>query len=589
MSKVLSRSKSWRVRSPKESGSDDISSPQLISTNAEPRNDLRDLSTAPTTPPKDERPRRSEAGTRPRTSSGPGDRTTTALPKSTPIVIPSEYDYVKFPMPANTAVMYAEVHDEANIGVALGSPTQAPIWTQAQYPASSIASTVAATESTSGDEVPHELLRPKVSRWRSLFGRKSPQPSSPFYQLQTPTSASSDSHDHAVAKATRPGAARAESSPITAVHAKKDLKKTRLAKPSLDQMRTKDSSGHQTPAEPRLRGFSTSKHGEESPIPPMKDYPPRTANIPKVTVNNYALSPPDPDGRSPLLDIDIPNTTMDRYSVMFGSVLKADKRSSLLARRQGNVEKLQPLSEAALKVRFVTHDIHSSILITSQSNPPDDDGILVKPRRATSPSYRSPTFSLFPPAKPQKAPRSPSPLHRPRPLRRSHTAPAASPNRPSFDKTGLLTPTSTEEPTSATTQTLATPSTMRSFDEGETTPGVAHDAKPLKPRVNEPSWEMVTKPTTAEPGVAAPVEASKPSQTSSAKTKSNREKSPDGGSQVAQVSVARQISVSRARNPLLVRPVVSNRDERFVERKPLTPTLVELKNRKSQTVQIVDA
>lgn len=50
----------------------------------------------------------------------------------------------------------------------------------------------------------------------------------------------------------------------------------------------------------------------------------------------------------------------------------------------------------------------------------------------------------------------------------------------------------------------------------------------------------------------------------------------------AEVSIARQISISRSQRHLL-RPITP-RSERLVDRKPLTPTLVELSHRKSERV-----
>lgn len=59
----------------------------------------------------------------------------------------------------------------------------------------------------------------------------------------------------------------------------------------------------------------------------------------------------------------------------------------------------------------------------------------------------------------------------------------------------------------------------------------------------------------------------------------------------AMVGVARSVSVSRATSPraLIKSATDVNSPERFVERQILTPTMVEVKNRRSQRVQLVDA
>ena len=61
-----------------------------------------------------------------------------------------------------------------------------------------------------------------------------------------------------------------------------------------------------------------------------------------------------------MLDVDIPTTQMERYSVMFGSVLQKPTSSatpsSLLARRQATLDKLKTVNEAlALKVLLTFH------------------------------------------------------------------------------------------------------------------------------------------------------------------------------------------------------------------------------------------
>ena len=55
----------------------------------------------------------------------------------------------------------------------------------------------------------------------------------------------------------------------------------------------------------------------------------------------------------PLLDVDIPSIEMERYSIMFGSLLQKPNvtSSSLLARRQATLDRLKTVNEElALKV-----------------------------------------------------------------------------------------------------------------------------------------------------------------------------------------------------------------------------------------------
>jgi hypothetical protein len=86
----------------------------------------------------------------------------------------------------------------------------------------------------------------------------------------------------------------------------------------------------------------------------MTDEPPAMPNA-KASQNNSdaptAGSKTSTSLGGPLLDITLPDITMERYSVMFGNLLQSDpSRSSLLARRQGNAEKVKPLKDLSAKV-----------------------------------------------------------------------------------------------------------------------------------------------------------------------------------------------------------------------------------------------
>lgn len=146
-----------------------------------------------------------------------------------------------------------------------------------------------------------------------------------------------------------------------------------------------------------------------------------------------------------------------------------------------------------------------------------------------------------------------------------------------------------------------------------------------KPSVNEPAWEMVstisakvespvagstktvnaisTKVESPAPEPPKTINLKKPAfpvqpvnRKTSASTFQNSPsvaKAPerkDSQANEAQVGIARQVSVSRAARPVnILKPKLTS-PERLVDKKPLTPTLVELnKNRKSQRAQIEDA
>ena len=95
-----------------------------------------------------------------------------------------------------------------------------------------------------------------------------------------------------------------------------------------------------------------------------------------------------------LLDIEIPSIALDRYSVMFKTLLPTKPRpeSGLLARRQAKLSKLQTIQDDELPAP------------APETSP---SALMLLPKRTSSPLPRgSPTFSLFPstPTKPNTPP-----------------------------------------------------------------------------------------------------------------------------------------------------------------------------------------
>jgi len=267
---------------------------------------------------------------------------------------------------------------------------------------------------------------------------------------------------------------------------------------------------------------------------------------------------------------------------------------------------------------------------------------LLKPqRRATSPSFpKSPSagLSLFPQPTESDRRRTPSPralsVHPTRPLQRSMTAPSISPNRQNFSKPRPIKTRAPEIPElpkesqadnqdSERISQVLTPSTSRSFDSDSDSEEVtivvrAAPGQTWKPTVsiNEPEWEILSKPplTNLSNLVQSPVSQDAPSSaplesthtTSIARiqitspTTAPRSADLMGSKKLSSqnetkttIGLARSVSVSRANRPEFLKPVLVKRategGERLVDRQALTPTLVELKNRKSQRVQLVEA
>jgi len=214
-------------------------------------------------------------------------------------------------------------------------------------------------------------------------------------------------------------------------------------------------------------------------------------------------------------------------------------------------------------------------------------------RRATSPSpAASPSFSLFPSANvPTDGPSAAS-ARGPSRLQRSYTVPGAvSPNQPTFEGSNSQEETHIvvmlHTPTSETAATLGAPNSgvdtshltpasssqnlAEQYHEHEVEREEASKTEPLKPRLEEPAWEMMMKPGSNKALPRSPGDAKHEVEALI--------------SSAAEASIARQISVSQRQ---LLLPIVP-KSERLVDRQPLTPQLVESRKsstRKSHWVQI---
>ncbi|KAI0596453.1 hypothetical protein F4775DRAFT_312815 [Biscogniauxia sp. FL1348] len=170
---------------------------------------------------------------------------------------------------------------------------------------------------------------------------------------------------------------------------------------------------------------------------PAREQKPRPRD-PKITddfgslpINRNAnnIRPSGPSGPSapsgPMLNVEIPNITMERYSVMFGSVLQPQppQQPPLLVRRQATLKKLKSIDDAVEREEEGKYQSSSR-------------------RRDSLQPTKSPGFALFP-STPSNKPRN---LGAPRssPHLRSNTSPALLPS-PSRDSFGH-TPPSDEPP-----------------------------------------------------------------------------------------------------------------------------------------------
>jgi hypothetical protein len=164
----------------------------------------------------------------------------------------------------------------------------------------------------------------------------------------------------------------------------------------------------------------TLRHPEPAPAP--ADNPPTQ----DVKNNNVTIL----RTQLPKLDVDIPDIQMDRYSVMFGSLLGGQQSASLLSRRSKVLERLKTTDETVASEDPLPQpkQLDNAGLSTHVAESEYSEQLIPPPssRRATSPTPgKSPVFSLFPqtPATPRRAAATTSQA-KPTPLQRSFTAPS---------------------------------------------------------------------------------------------------------------------------------------------------------------------
>ena len=298
-----------------------------------------------------------------------------------------------------------------------------------------------------------------------------------------------------------------------------------------------------------------------------------------------ALAPAGPPSLAlgSLLDVEIPDIRLERYSVMFSGVLNphgAPSRSSLLQRRQATLEKLKTVND----------DLELEL---------EKENEKLKQRRATSPQPlhdKSPAFTLFP-ATPGRAPSTQGVylgqnLGR-SPRARSNTSPALlpSPSRPTFESDAplrkekksvkIVSPrTMDEQNRAANVERLREQQTLQAreqarvqtqtivvedkgFHFGPEQSGLIMDSpqsmdeetthrQPFKPNLREPEWQMISPPSSSASSVAT--KRSPSSSASSVQTNLTRPSVDEGDAALqaaVEISIARQISISRQQRQLL--------------------------------------
>ncbi|KAK9771276.1 hypothetical protein SCAR479_12009 [Seiridium cardinale] len=249
----------------------------------------------------------------------------------------------------------------APIGMALGSPTHQPAnwgsWSSSQQtlrpepaPVTHPASPLSAVESVDSYDMPKEKKQPGKRKLFGIFSRRHTDQSSPALTISEPNHLGQTYRPDQTAPKTphedqtRPSRSATLSSQKGARH-----------KPIVIRSQTMPYENGQ-PANAKSTGFRFRN-------PSIDSY--GTANPHERSTSNFGsipivLEPPSQtSGPMPnLLNVEIPQSSLERYSVMFQGVLETQptSASSLLARRQATVKELKKISDAVIaeEVRFET-------------------------------------------------------------------------------------------------------------------------------------------------------------------------------------------------------------------------------------------
>lgn len=235
--------------------------------------------------------------------------------------------------------------EQAEIGMALGSPTHQPTSWQSQsgHDLNARSPSPDMQPSMDGYSDPPIPLKQKASKWKTLgglFGGKKQNNPQTFYQLQ----------------------------PEVTHHTTMDEDYIDFGEPPLTSEKKPSKSRG------RRRTNSEKKMGKQRPDVQRANTAPLRFDLkvdgarsqtttPEITIDGPIMDTATQLHHhqiSPLLHVDIPSTHMERYSIMFGSVLQKPASSftssSLLARRQATLDKLKTVNEALASK--VSHHVH---------------------------------------------------------------------------------------------------------------------------------------------------------------------------------------------------------------------------------------
>ncbi|KAL8661940.1 MAG: hypothetical protein Q9202_005141 [Teloschistes flavicans] len=480
---------------------------------------------------------------------------------------------------------------ELMIGVALGSPGHSPLPSLPPEEASWICTSPDQTSQASNQPRDQYASRPIESRWRTLGGLWSkrfqgvsgqqltavsqntdyrlPMTASQdlCHQTQKTPLSTTDPNVRTFATAQNQNNSPTEwNGPAHLPVAENREKKNLLRKKSL--RRNHFARGNATKSDVSRTPAANSASGGHQASPRTAEMEPRRGQN-ELQAKSLGGS---------LLQVEIPNIELDRYSVMFSSLLEPSeqatirtrqpspkRKSPLLARREAHLQELDTTERPMIERPWMHGQLSCRNRATS-------------PKRTSSPN-RSPSFSLFPPSPPAHGRISNRNAREPSPLHRSATTPVAvSPSKAKFEFFD-----SAESRPDQVILIVHTPSEPEESRRGSAIESF-HSSRPVQvdhaSQSRPQSSTSTTKPSQPAMNARNP-SFSRPSNAS--KTSSN------SYDKAAEISIARQISISRQQRQLLV-PTVPTK----VVPPPVQPIIVNVprqgsRERKSHRVILEDA
>ena len=344
MSEVKPKATTSRRRA-ETAGEERVSSPQFIFTDAASRDDLYALPSR-LNGPQSARP--SIAGGYDKQQVTRAEPRSAGLPSNMYSMSPRQSHQTAW-RAQNSHNGYKE-HSSTTIGMALGSPSQSP-WLETNESIGSASSLDPSAIGSFSSAIHEQRASMKLEdankqkgRWRmfgGLFTKKGTStpasPAPPFYKAQYPSPSVLDRRvmtpqAHPSSRHRRVSSRSLDTIVPHRVEKKRSVRENTAkvaSKPDLAQ---------------RAKSTPLVQEAARSPTPPPKDY-----------LVHAGINKKLPSIKPMLLEVDIPDVSMERYSVMFGNVLQP-RQSSLLMRRQAQLENLKVVDTATVRSCSITDE-----------------------------------------------------------------------------------------------------------------------------------------------------------------------------------------------------------------------------------------